>query len=47
LLYGVAPWDPASYAIAIGVLAFVAVIAGWIPARRAAKVNPVEALRAG
>jgi putative ABC transport system permease protein len=45
LLYGIAPWDPLSYAGAMSVLAVVAVIAGWIPARRAARVDPAVALR--
>lgn len=45
LLYGVQPWDPASYVGATFVLAAVAALAGWIPARRAARVSPVEALR--
>ena len=45
LLYGVAPIDPFTY-IAIGtVLAIVAFIASAIPARRAARVDPVASLR--
>jgi putative ABC transport system permease protein len=47
LLYGVTALDPLAYAAAIGVLAAVAAVAGWIPARRAARVSPVEALRRG
>jgi putative ABC transport system permease protein len=45
LLYGVAPWDPASYLGAVLMVLVVAGLAGWIPARRAARVDPVEALR--
>ena len=46
LLYGVGPWDPAAYVGAVLVLALVAAIAGWIPSRRAARVDPAIALRA-
>ncbi len=45
LLYGVAPLDPVSYAAAVLVLASVAGLAGWIPARRAARMDPTQALR--
>lgn len=45
LLFGIPPWDPASFATAVFVLAAVTVIAAWIPARRAARVSPVNALR--
>lgn len=46
LLFGVAPTDPATLAIVIGVLATAAVCATYLPARRAARVDPSEALRA-
>ena len=46
MLYGVRPLDPVSFAGAALVLGSLAVVAGLIPARRAASVNPVEALRA-
>jgi putative ABC transport system permease protein len=46
LLYGVTGWDPATYAAAALILAAVALMAGWIPARRAARVDPSVALRA-
>jgi predicted permease len=44
-LYGVEPADPASLAAAVFVLVGVAVIAGLIPARRAARLDPLAALR--
>ncbi len=46
LLFGINPIDPLTYAAVIGVLATVAFVASYLPARRAAAVNPVEALRA-
>lgn len=45
LLFGVAPVDVPTYGAAAVILAGVAVLASWIPARRAARVDPVEALR--
>jgi putative ABC transport system permease protein len=44
-LYGVTPIDPAAIAAAVSVLLIVATIAGLIPARRAARLNPTAALR--
>lgn len=46
LLYGVSPTDPATYVVVAIVLAAVAFLAAWIPARRAAGVSPVDSLRA-
>jgi predicted permease len=45
-LYGVAPTDAVSIALATGLLASVALLAGYIPARRAASYDPVRVLRA-
>jgi len=45
LFYGVAPSDPLTYAVVATLLLTVALLANWIPARRATRVNPVIALR--
>jgi len=44
-LYGLTPVDPATYATVAGGLVSVALVAAWWPARRAAKVDPMVALR--
>jgi ABC-type antimicrobial peptide transport system permease subunit len=45
-LYDVSPVDPISYIVAAVALAVAALFAGFLPARRSSRVNPVEALRA-
>jgi ABC-type antimicrobial peptide transport system permease subunit len=45
LLEGVSPSDPLTFALVALLLASVAVLASWLPARRAARVDPMIALR--
>jgi ABC-type antimicrobial peptide transport system permease subunit len=47
MLYGVGPNDPATFLAAITALLVVALAAAYIPGRKAARTNPVDALRAG
>lgn len=46
LLFGVSPWDPLTMAEIAALLTVASLIASFVPARRAASVDPVEALRA-
>jgi putative ABC transport system permease protein len=46
LLYNVAPTDPVTFASVAALLVAVAVAASWLPARRAAEIDPTQSLRA-
>ena len=45
LLFGVSADDGIAYAVALGVVLACAVVAGFIPARRASRIDPIVALR--
>jgi ABC-type antimicrobial peptide transport system permease subunit len=45
-LFGVNPFDPITYLAVVGGLAVVALMATWLPARQATRIDPMLALRA-
>ena len=47
LLYGLEPRDPATLVAAALVLATIGALAGWLPARRASRIDPARVLRDG
>jgi ABC-type antimicrobial peptide transport system permease subunit len=46
LLYELSPLDPTAISTAIVAVAVMTIAAAWLPARRATKINPIQALRA-
>ena len=45
LLFNTAPTDPVTFAAMVLILGLVALLAGFVPARRASRINPIQALR--
>jgi ABC-type lipoprotein release transport system permease subunit len=45
LLFDLSPTDPATFMAIVALLAIVSLLACWLPARRAAAVRPIEALK--
>jgi ABC-type antimicrobial peptide transport system permease subunit len=47
MLFEVSPTEPAVYAAVLGLVLVVALLAAYLPARRATRIDPLEALRTG
>jgi predicted permease len=45
MLYGVKPWDPVTLVAVAGLLCLIALLATYVPARRASRIDPSDALR--
>jgi ABC-type lipoprotein release transport system permease subunit len=45
MLFGVQPWDPATIVVVVILLTLVTLLAAYLPARRASRVDPIVALR--
>ena len=45
VLFGIAPHDPLTLGTTVAVLLIAVLVASWLPARRAARINPVSAMR--
>jgi putative ABC transport system permease protein len=44
-LFGVGPYDPGTIAISVTLMIAIALAAAWLPARRASRIDPMNALR--
>ncbi|HVJ28039.1 MAG TPA: FtsX-like permease family protein, partial [Vicinamibacterales bacterium] len=47
MLFEIAPTDPTTFALAVGILGVTAALAAYLPARRASRLDPLSALRVG
>ena len=47
LLFGVGPLDPVTFGAVAAAMAAVGLLASWVPARRASRVDPIRSMRAG